>query len=187
MTRRFRPGIILPLILVTSLLTACGFQLRGKMDIASEVAQLAVSGSDLTYVRDLRRTLTRTGIEVTDTAPYRLRLINLERVTGERNLASAGRYEQLLTLNATYQLETSDGLPLFDVIRQSSERSVSQDRNQANAARNEESIIFNELRQELLMNTVRRIASLSGDALRREEERARKVRQMELEALETEE
>ncbi|MGI9277776.1 MAG: hypothetical protein ACR2PT_23370 [Endozoicomonas sp.] len=184
MTRRFRPGTILPLILVTSLLTACGFQLRGKMDIASEIAQLAVSGSDLTYVRDLRRALTGTGIEVTDSAPYKLRLINLERVSGERNLGSAGHYEQLLTLNASYQIETSDGLPLFSVIQLTSERSVSQDRNQANAARNEENIIFNELRQELIMNTVRRIASLSGEALRREEERARKVRQMEQEALE---
>ncbi|WP_257280053.1 MULTISPECIES: hypothetical protein [unclassified Endozoicomonas] len=183
MTRRFHTGAILPLLLITSLLTACGFQLRGKVDIASEIAQLSVSGSDLPFVRELKKALTLSGIEITDNAHYHLQLVSLERTTGDEIQASAGQYERLLTLKATYQLSTNDGLKLFDPIVLSNERFMFQDRNLTNAAQSEEAIIFDQLRQELLLTSVRRVAGISGEVLRQEEERARKARETEREAL----
>ncbi|MGI9282539.1 MAG: hypothetical protein ACR2PX_23330 [Endozoicomonas sp.] len=186
MTRRFHTGAILPLLLITSLLTACGFQLRGKVDIASEIAQLSVSGSDLPFIRDLKKALTFNGIEMTDDAHYHLQLVSLKRTTSNETQASAGQYERLLTLKATYQLSTSDGLKLFGPIELSNERYMFQDKNLTNAAQSEENIIFDQLRQDLLLTTVRRVAGISEEALRQEEERALKVREAEREALESE-
>lgn len=185
MTRSFRTGAILPLILLTSLLTACGFQLRGKIDVASEIAQLSVSGSDIAFVRDLRNALSFAGIEIVDGAHYHLQLIRIEQKTKDTSQGSAGRYERLLTLKATYQLQTEDGLKLFGPIELTNERYMFLDQNQTNAAQNEQNIIYKELRQDLIMTTVRRVAGISSAALTKEEERARKVREMEREALES--
>ena len=171
-------------LLITSLLTACGFQLRGQTDIASDLAQLSVTGDDLSFARDLRKALSDTGIEIRDDAPYRLKLVALAQDAGQHSRSSAGSYESLLTLTVTYQLETDDGLKLFDSMQLSNERYVTRDQNQTNAARNEERIIFRELRQDLIMTTVRRVAGISGESLRQETERARKVHQMEIEARE---
>ncbi|WP_252178750.1 hypothetical protein [Endozoicomonas sp. 4G] len=186
MTRRFHTAAILPLLLITSLLTACGFQLRGKVDIASEIAQLSVSGSDLPFVRELKKALVLNGIEITDNAHYHLQLVSLERTAGEEVQASAGQFERLLTLKATYQLSTDDGLQLFDPIVLTNERYMYQDKNQVNAAQSEEAIIFDQLRQDLLLTTVRRVAGISSEVLRQEEARARKVREAEREALQAE-
>ncbi|WOG26647.1 hypothetical protein [Endozoicomonas sp. 8E] len=187
MTRRFHTGAILPLLLITSLLTACGFQLRGKVDIASEIAQLSVSGSDLPFVRELKKALTLNGIEITDNAHYHLQVVSLERSTGDEIQASVGQYERLLILKATYQLSTHDGLKLFDPIVLFNERYMFQDKNQTNAALSEEAIIFDQLRQELLLTTVRRVAGISEEVLRQEEVRARKALEAEREAREVEE
>ena len=187
MIKRLHNNTLLPLLLLTSLLTACGFQLRGKTDIASDLAQLSVTGSDLSFVRDLRRALSNTGIEVRDNTPYRVRLVSLDQNTGQQSRASAGNYERLLTLTAVFQLETADGLQLYNPLVLSNERYVTQDQNLTNAAQNEQRIIFQELRQDLIMSSVRRIAAISEESLQQEADRARKVRQMEIEALEARE
>ncbi|AMO55161.1 hypothetical protein GZ77_11700 [Endozoicomonas montiporae] len=178
---------ILPLLLITSLLTACGFQLRGQMDIASELSELSVSGSDRTFVRDLRRALTLSGISMNDDAPYRLVVTRINQDSEQRSQSAAGSYDRLLTLSVTYQLETDDGLKLFAPMELRNERFFTQNQNQSNASSNEERIIFNELRQDIISSTVRRVAAMSGDALRQETERAREVRKQELEALEARE
>ena len=182
--RHLQRRAILPLLLITSLLTACGFQLRGQTDIASELSELSVTGSDRTFVRDLRRALSLTGTSTNDDAPYRLVVTRINQDTGQRSQSSAGSYERLLTLTVTYQLETDDGLKLFTPMELSSERFFTQNQNQSNASSNEERIIFNELRQDIINTTVRQVAAMSGDSLRQEVRRAREVRKKELEALE---
>ena len=181
MTQRIRQAFLLPLLVITSLISACGFQLRGNMDVASEISQLAVSGSDSGYVRDLSRALRNAGIQMNSAAAYRLRILDVNRHTGRETAASAGRYDRLLTFKVTYQLETSDGLKLFAPVELSNERYISQDKNRTNAGQAEVNITFNELRQDMISTTVRRIAGLSGSRLQQEVARARKVRQMELE------
>ena len=183
----FQKRAILPLLLITSLLTACGFQLRGQMDIASELSELSVTGPDRVFVRELRKALSLTGISINDNAPYHLVVTRIKQDTGQRTHSSAGSYEQLLTLKVTYQLETDDGLKLFTPMELSNERYFTRNQNQSNASSNEERIIFNELRQDIINTTVRRVAAMSGDSLRQEAERVRKIRKKEQEALEARE
>ena len=184
---QLKKGAILPLLLVVSLLTACGFQLRGQMDISSELTELSVSGGDRDFTRDLRKALAMTGINIHDNASYRLIVVDVDQNIGQRSQSSAGSYERLLTLNVTYQMETDDGLKLFLPMTISTERFFTQNQNQSNASSNEERIIFRELRQDLISTTVRRVAAMSGEALRQEAERAREVRRKEIEALEARE
>ena len=181
MTQRIRLATVIPLLLMTSLLTACGFQLRGQMALNSDLTRIAVSGSDIQYVRDLSKALNNNGITVTDTAAYRLRLLRVERKTGKQTQPTAGRYERQLTLTVTYQLETNDGLALFSPVPLSNSRYISYDQNQVNAAESEENIAYKELTQEMIYTTVRRVAGISQVKLETEVARARKVQQMELE------
>ena len=176
-----RLGASLPLLLAISLLTACGFHLRGQMGINSEIATLAVTGNNKSYVRQLTRALTDTGIQVTDNAPYRLKVLKVDQNTGERTHASAGRYEKLLKLSILYQLETQDNLPLFQPVELTAERYVSQDQNLTNAAQSEENLTYQELRQDLIFRTVNRVANISGENLKQEESRIRKAIALEKE------
>ncbi|MRI33559.1 hypothetical protein EOPP23_11235 [Endozoicomonas sp. OPT23] len=184
MTNRPSFRALFTLIFLTSLLSACGFHLRGKMDIASEIANLSVSGNDIPYMRALKSALTSTGITVTDDAEYRLILKSLEKDSGTQTAASAGRYERTLSIKATYQLQTRDGLQLFAPMVIANERFMTEDKNQVNAAQSEETYLFKQLQREVISSTVRRIAGISGDALTKEEARARTAVEAEQKAAE---
>ncbi len=181
MTQSIRLAAILPLLLIISLLTACGFHLRGNLDIASEVSQIAVSGNDRTYIHDLTRSLNKNGIQVTELAPYRLRVLDLRQETFAQNRSATGSYESRLTLRVLYQLETADGLRLFSPVEMNAERYITQNQNQSNAAQSEIDLTFKELRQEMIYNTVRRTAGISGAMLEAEVERALAAQSLELE------
>lgn len=187
MTPSIRLVAILPLLLVISLLTACGFHLRGNLDIASEVSQIAVSGNDRTYIRDLTQALNKSGIQVTELAPYRLRVLDIRQEDVGQNRSATGTYEERLTLRVVYQLETNDGLPLFSPVEMNSERYITLNQNYSNAAQSEIDLTFREMRQDMIYNTVRRTAGISKEILKAEVDRARKAHQLEQEqAAETE-
>lgn len=181
MTQRIRLATIIPLLLMTSLLTACGFQLRGKMELNSDLTRIAVTGTDIPYVRELSKAFNQNGIQVSDAAEYRLRILRVDRKTGKQTQPTAGRYERQLTFTAVYQLEMSDGLALFNPVELSNSRYISYDQNQTNAAQSEENIAYKELSQELIYTTVRRVAGISQAKLEAEVTRARKVQAMEKE------
>ena len=180
MTPSIRLAAILPLLLIISLLTACGFQLRGNLDIASEVSRIAVSGTDRGYIRDLIRSLNKNGIQVTELAPYHLRILDIQQETSEQNYSATGVFERQLTLNVTYQLETDDGLPLYTPVEMSNERNITLNQNQSNAAQTEIDLTFKEMRRDMIYNTVRRIAGISGAKLEAEVDRVRSAYQLEL-------
>lgn len=180
MTQRIRPAALFLLLTLSSLLTACGFHLRGQMEVPSELAQLAVSGGNPDIVRLLSRSLESTGIRITNIAPYRLHILDAQQNNGQQTQASAGYYEKRLSMSIVYQLETADHLPLYQPIELSRERYMTWNQNQANAGESEERIIFRELRQELIATTVRRVASISSEALEAEAERAREIQRLEL-------
>ncbi len=184
MINRQNFGALLSLIFLTSLLSACGFHLRGKMDIASEISNLSVSGNNIPYIRALKSALNGTGITISDDADYKFNLISLEKDAGRQVAASAGRYERILSIKAIYQLQTRDGLELFAPMVIANERYLYEDKNQINAAQSEEAYLFKQLQQELISSTVRRIVSMSGDALTKEEARARAVVEAEQKAAE---
>lgn len=184
MTIRQNFRALVSLFFLTSLLTACGFHLRGKIDVASEISHLSVSGNNIPYIRALKAALGSAGISISPDADYQLNLISLEKNSGRLTSASAGRYERTLTIKASYQLQTRDGIKLFAPIELSNERYMYMDKNQLNAAQSEENYLFKQLERELISTTVRRVAGISSDALIKEETRARAALEAEKKATE---
>ena len=174
-----RPLASLPLLLAISLLTACGFHLRGQMDINSELANVSVVGNDTGYVRQLTRTLNNAGFHVIPDAPYKINILSVDQKVGERTHSTAGFHEKLLQLKVTYQLATDDNLPLFEPVELTAERYVSEDENLINASASENKLVYEELREDLLFRMMNTLAAMPTDKLQQEVERARKVAEQE--------
>ncbi|WP_257285584.1 hypothetical protein [Endozoicomonas sp. SESOKO1] len=174
MTNPFRSVSMSALLLLTSLLTACGFHLRGEMSTASEISQLSVTGDDPVYINYLSRAMERSGINISgQTAPWQIHIVSVERDVDQQTVASAGYFEQRIAMNVVYQLRTASGLPLFSPVQLTRERYITQSQDAPNAAESEQSIILSELQQELIATTLRRIHNLSLAEL---SEEARRVR-----------
>ncbi len=178
MTHTIRSVSMLTLLLLTSLLTACGFHLRGEAGTGSDLKQLAVSGNDPVYIRYLSRAMERSGINISAQAPWRINIIRVERDVDEQTAASAGYFEQRVAMTVVYQLQTSSGLPLFAPVELTRERYITQNQDTPNASESEQSIILSELRQELIATTLRRVHSLSEAELAAEVEKAKAAEQM---------
>ncbi|MDP0588640.1 MAG: hypothetical protein QS748_05365 [Candidatus Endonucleobacter bathymodioli] len=168
-----RLGTSLPLLCVISLFTACGFHLRGKINVNSEIGILAISGSDQIFIRQLAKALSDTGIQIAESAPIRIKIIQLQKSAGERIHGSVGYYQKLLKENILYQIETEDNLPIFSPVEVAVERHVSQDQDLTNAAQSEESITYKELRQDLIFRMVNAVTSISVEKFKEEEIRVR--------------
>lgn len=168
-------GATLPLLLSITLLTACGFHPRGQISINNNMETLAISGHNLKYVRALTRELTNSGIKITDMAPYRLKIVKVEKQPMEAFHPSARYYEKCLTLKVVYQLETHDQLTMFDPIELTEERHITENKDLTNAAHSEDILTYNEMTKDLIFRTINRISKISGEKLRQEEDRVRKA------------
>lgn len=162
----------LTLLFAISLLTACGFQLRGHHEINNELTALSVVGRDTGYVRDLTRALESYGIKVEPDAPYRIDILDVAKEVLERTHSSVDGYEVLLQLKVVYQLETRDGLRLFTPTTLTAKRYVSQDANLVNASIAENSQNYRELNNDLLFRIINRVTSIPHEQMQQEIERA---------------
>ncbi|MDP0562847.1 MAG: hypothetical protein QS721_11200 [Candidatus Endonucleobacter sp. (ex Gigantidas childressi)] len=161
--------ISLPLLCAISLLTACGFHLRGKVNTNSEIAALSISGSDQGFIRQLKRAMNDADIQVTESASFRIKIVQLQQSAGESIHGSVGHYDTLLKQSILYQLETYDNLPLFPPVGIVVERHISQDQNLASVSQPIESITYEELRQDLIFRMVSIVTRMSIEKLKEEE------------------
>ena len=175
MTYPLRSARIVALLLITTLLAACGFHLRGALNNNSDIHQLAVSGHDRDFIRYFSRALERSGVNVTDLAPWRVNILGIERVQ-QQGVAVGGLFEQRLAISVVYQLQTDSDLPLFSEVTLTRERFVTQDEDTPNAAESEQSIIFSELREELIAAMLRQLFSFSQATLTSEADRVEALR-----------
>lgn len=176
MKHPFARGPLLTLLITTLLLSACGFQLRGTLPVSPALTRLAITGDNLAYNRLLAKTLGSSGIQITDSAPYRIRVLAVTRNSRQPTRSSASLDEKLLQLSVRYRLETDDNLALFEPVELSTERYIAQNKNLGNAAQSEIRLVFQELTEELTVRTLKQIARVSEAQLSNELVRAR-VRQ----------
>ncbi|WP_299725856.1 hypothetical protein [uncultured Endozoicomonas sp.] len=175
------------LLLMTSLLTACGFQLRGQMNATGDLKQIAIAGEngggESVFSRYLSRAMENSGIDVSADAPYKIHLLEVEQRSEQENVAIADRYEQKINFSVTYQLETMSGLPLFAPVKLNRERYLTLNENTTNASDSEQAVVFNELRQELIAATLMRISSLNKADVEAEVQRMRNIEKQKKEAV----
>lgn len=149
--------------LLAVVITGCGFQLRGSLNLPPNLKALTVDGPEpysplLVQARDI---LKSAGIETPDSAPYTLYVIKEElgktRFTQNQNVL----YDEfMLTHTAKFELRRQDGT-LITKPQELTEMTLFQDdQSTAGTKINEENILREELAQKLAVKIMRRVQAV---------------------------
>lgn len=158
--RIFSP--VLAVILV-ALLSACGFQLRGAVDIAPGLKNLAVQSGNQPFQRMLMRSLERTGITVSESAPYLVDVISVDE--NERiESTTGGNIVMDYSVNTTVvwqMVDQASGSVLIPPQEMNQVGNYQREVNEFNAAQNAKARLIDELQESLVQAMTRRIASIT--------------------------
>lgn len=151
------------IVLLAVVITGCGFQLRGSLNLPPNLKAMTVDGPEpysplLVQARDI---LKSAGIETPDDAPYTLYVIKEElgktRFTQNQNVL----YDEfMLTHMAKFELRRHDGT-LISKPQELTEMTLFQDdKSTAGTKINEENILREELAQKLAVKIMRRVQAI---------------------------
>ncbi|MFI4918275.1 MAG: LPS assembly lipoprotein LptE [Legionellales bacterium] len=159
----------IPLLLISLLLSACGFHLRGMIDVPKWLTNVAISSksNDLEFVSMLKSTLEGYHIEVNPEPALAHYWLIINHVTYQRQIVSVGAStnprQYQLTLSVGYMLQTRKG----QIIKASRQVSVSRQLTVNNdrilGSNDEETILINEMRQEAVVQLINRLGSVKLD------------------------
>ena len=171
---------------LATLLSACGFQLRGTGDVQFALKELDVSARN-TYgetVNQLREVLQNTGVKVYPGAPYSLVLSNEQENRRAASFTSSARTaEYELTKTLEYEIRGSkDMLLMSDKLEAQS--FYTQDGNNLIGDDQEAAQIRQEMNRELIQQLVQRLQQISPAQLDQLQQTAEAKAQAEADALE---
>ncbi len=157
---------VLTLFLQISLLTACGFTLRGtaELPLQLQTLQLQFIDGNTDIVREMRRALINSGVTLQDETEqgiYQLgigREVSEERILSVNVNARAGEYQ--LSLSVPFQLRISDAF-LIEPENITIEKVYLADPNNAVAKAEEAEQIKDEIRRELVNQILRRLQTVN--------------------------
>ncbi|MCX4026006.1 hypothetical protein H0A36_17970 [Endozoicomonas sp. SM1973] len=158
-------GKALITVMAATLMTGCGFQLRGLVEVAPLLSTLKVTTPDnySQFSRKLVHSLEANNISVSDQAPYTLKVLSNEQ---ERKVASfsgnAQAAEYRVRLTNKYQLENRSGLVIIGPFKAQAERVFLHEPNNAAASASEERLITEELDKDIIRQIQLRLAALSN-------------------------
>ncbi|MCL6269159.1 hypothetical protein M3P05_04275 [Sansalvadorimonas sp. 2012CJ34-2] len=156
-------------VLVASLamfVTACGFHLRGTVDIASDLESLSIQSPDRGFQKLLATSLEQTGIQVKSEAPYKITILDLnskEQIASTSGGNIVTDYDVIATLK--WQLENADGLKLTQPIEMQQFATYQRYEDQYNASQRELETIWKDLQRTLATSLTRQIAAMSNSQL----------------------
>ena len=154
------------LLLTTALTTACGWQLRGALNVDG-LESLHVSARNLRsdFVKELKYSLDNQGVEIVDSttdAQYSM-VVLTER--SDRRVASVGSSaraaEYLLIEEVEFLVLDKTGQELLPATSLRSERSLAFDENQVIGKTDEANLIRKELRRDLVRQVTSRLQHLT--------------------------
>lgn len=159
------------------LLSACGFHLRGlgSFQLAFEQLELTADDSYASISRAVGERLQSQGVELTPNAEFRLHLGH-EQFSSRKVGGSPGSHSADYQLSSSLDYSIRAGtLPDLVNGKLQATRNLSINQNQASASDEEERLLRNEIRDELVMQLMLRLQSLQPEQLRqRKEEELRK-------------
>jgi LPS-assembly lipoprotein len=141
-------------------LTACGFHLRGSVQLPPELTELAVR--DTTPATDvapeLRRALKAEGVRVSDVAPLSLQLKAEQYGKRVLSVDSAGRAQEYgLSYSIKFSLRDEQGAPWLAEQSVSVSRDLRFDANAVLGTASEETQLKAEMRRDALLQIMRRL------------------------------
>lgn len=162
-----RSRLTLPLfaLLASLLLSACGFKLRGLYEVPEALRQVAlVTTSQPGQIEpELRRALEINGIDITASARYRLELLeerHSRRTATLTGRADADEYELRSSVRFRVLDRRRDDLELIPARTLSTERVYSNDQGNITASASQESLIRQQMQQDLAQQIVRQYLSI---------------------------
>lgn len=158
-----RGHLILGLLVVSLLLSACGFKLRGVFDIPEALRQVSLVSSE--RPGDLERTLEQTlrvnGVRLEADAPYRIELLEIDSIRRAISLGSDARVSEYeLRSEVTFQVSDREGQLLLPPTRLFTERVYSVDPNNITASESQEPLLRRQITQDLAQQIVRQYTRL---------------------------
>lgn len=161
---RFRLG--LNLILLTCLVTACGFHLRGSVDFPEAFRAVYIEQqSGLGILRgELTEQLSYSNsaiVESRSEADVVIRILGEERNTRTLSLSRAGKSTELeLTYEVRYELLDREGNRLLSEQKLEMVRNYFNDQTDVIGKSNEESLIFKEMQRQTANSLLRRVRAV---------------------------
>lgn len=155
--------------------SGCGFHLRGKVEVASDLSTISVTGEYKEFIKSLSSSLRRNKVRIASDSPYRLVVISLQETSGDRVTVAALEYYEKIFSTVTVQLETSDNISLFSPKEFHLERHITGQENQLNSALVLRNNTLQGMRSELVMQIMRWFAGIRNEQLQEEEKRSRKA------------
>jgi LPS-assembly lipoprotein len=171
---------------LATLLSACGFQLRGSGDVQFALKELDVSARNAygKTVSDVRDVLQNNGVKVYPGAPYNLVLSNEQEDRRAASFTSSARtaeYELNKTLE--YEIRGSKNLLLLSD-KLEAQKFYSQDGNNLIGNDQEAEQIRQEMNRELIQQLVLRLQQITPQQLDQLQQTAEAKAQVEADALE---
>ena len=167
MTKRLPPLPLLALTLVTLVLGACGYHLRGSLQTNTAIRQLAIQSDANGAATYFLSSLRRSGITPSEKALYRLHILSFD--LREQAVASSGGAditEYLLEVHTSWQLQrVADDLPVMPVRQTRRARSYQRRGDQYGSSMSERRITEQEVRTDVADTVVSQIAAISAEQL----------------------
>ncbi len=166
-----RSALILLGVLASVLLGACGFHLRGAVDVPESLRNVYVTGENprSPIVMNLQRSMRASGVELSSsaaTAPYTVYISNEheeKRSISVDEQAAAAEFQ--LRHYISFELRDPKGSPLVGPDQLISERVFVNDITNVVGKRDEERLIREEMRRQLAGQIMRRYQALDADRL----------------------
>ena len=151
------------LLLSISLLSACGFHLRGVYEVPEEMRQLSLDtgNADPALVRSLERALRQSGINVQQDAGYQLTILSAQQSRNSLTLNSSAQVDE-------YELQLNVEFEVYNLIQDvkdrrllQAERIYSYDTNDATAGDEQENQLREDMRESVAQQIIRHYLSLA--------------------------
>ena len=153
--------------LATTTLSACGFRLRGAIDMPFSSAFVDGNPND-PLIAGLRRQLLANDVELTDTvaaAQVHIRILNQSKERDILSLNAAGKArEYRLYYVLGYAVDRADGTTLRAPDRITIRRDVTFSESQLLAKTEEEAVLYRDMETDLVRQLMRRLAAVKVDA-----------------------
>lgn len=153
------------LMLTLLMLAACGFQLRGQTTVSEELKTLYIQGVDTrqdVFGVELKRALTRNGIEVVDDYRQGAALFTVLENNFKRHILSVGSdakvREYELEAQVVFQITDDNGELIGSKQRVEARRDYQFDRTQILAMDEQERVLRQDLNQQMVQSILRRLS-----------------------------
>lgn len=149
-------------LLLTLLLSACGFQLRGHAGMPFQSIYVDAANNSTPFVAELRRNLEANNVKLSDTAEKADVILNIVSESQEKqilSLSGAGRVNEFqlyfkVSLHA-YDNQAHDWIPAEEMLIR---RDYSYDDTQILAKQQEEAMLVQSMRDDMVRLIIRRLS-----------------------------